>query len=55
MAFIKLRKNETGFLFAILGVGFGICKGCNEKEDGPSITFTIKIFKFHTFISFAIV
>jgi len=53
MSFIKLKLSDTGFLFTILGIGFGIATNSSKKDT--SVTFTFKFFKFHTFISFAII
>ena len=52
MSVINLKVSDSGFLFTILGIGFGITLNSDEKDK--SISFTFKILKFHTFISFAI-
>ncbi|QDP45718.1 MAG: hypothetical protein Unbinned5179contig1000_5 [Prokaryotic dsDNA virus sp.] len=52
MKLAKLKLSKNGFLFTIFGIGFGISTNSDEKDK--SISFTFKILKFHTFVSFAI-
>lgn len=55
MAYIfHLTVNNDGFLLTLFRlIGFGITHHADEKEH--SISFTIKIWKLNTFVTFALI
>ena len=52
MPLIHFQYDKNGFSLSVLGIGFGITTETSTKEH--SVTIHFKLFKFHTFISFAI-